>query len=81
MEEAIQIALVEEQSYNSASATAWYEPSAERTHATPTELGNAEIVCFKCGKCGHVMARCYAKVSSGCKDAQQEETLPKGRCQ
>ena len=28
MEEAIQIALVEEQSYNSASATAWYKPSA-----------------------------------------------------
>ena len=78
MEEAIQIALVEEQSYNSASATAWYKPSAERSDATPMELGNADVVCYKCGKCGHMMARCYARVPAGAKNAQQEDSLPKG---
>ena len=62
VKEAIYIALVEKQSYNSASATAWYKPSAERTDAIPMELGNAYIVGFKCGKRGNVMARCYARV-------------------
>lgn len=78
MEEAIQIALVEEQSFNSASATAWYKPSAERTDATPMELGSADVVCFKCGKRGHVMARCYAKVSAGAKMPSKKTPYPKG---
>ena len=67
MEEAIYIALVEEQSYNSALATAYYRPSSEKSDATPMELGNADVICYKCGKRGHMMARCYAKVASGAK--------------
>ena len=78
MEEAIQIALVEEQSYNSASATAWYKPSLERTDAAPMELGNADVVCFKCGKRGHLMARCYARVPSGAKMPSKRTPFPKG---
>ena len=78
MEEAIQIALVEEQSYNSASATAWYKPSAERTDATPMELGNADVVCYKCGKRGHMMARCYARVPAGAKMPSKRTPFPKG---
>ena len=78
MEEAIQIALVEEQSFNSASATAWYKLSAERSDATSLELGNADVVCFKCGKHGHVMARCYARVSSGAKMPSKKTSSPKG---
>ncbi|CAI5702775.1 unnamed protein product [Peronospora effusa] len=46
MEEAIDIALVEEQSYNSASATAYYRPSSERSDATPMELGNADGIFY-----------------------------------
>ena len=43
MEEAIEIAMVEEQSYNSASAAAFYKPSAEKSNATTMELGNADV--------------------------------------
>ena len=67
MEEAIQIAFVEEQSYYRTSATAWYKPSSERTDATLMELGNADIICFNCDKRGHVIVRCYARVSAGAK--------------
>ena len=77
MEEAIQIALVEEQSYSSASKTAWYKPSAERTDATPMELGNADIVCFNCRKRGHVMTRCYARVPSGAKMPSKRASFSK----
>ncbi|CAI5717180.1 unnamed protein product [Peronospora effusa] len=75
MEEAIDIALLKEQSYNSASATAYYRPSSERSDATPMELGNADVICYKCGKRGHMMARCYAKVDAGAKAAT---SLPEG---
>ena len=56
MEEAIEIDMVEEESYNSASATAYNKPEAEKSDATPMELGNADVVCYKCGKCGHMRA-------------------------
>ena len=79
MEEAIQIALVEEQSYNSASATAWYKPSAEKSDATPMELGNADVVCFKCGKPYDGSLLCQGPCWG--KNAQQEDSLPKGRWQ
>ena len=78
MEEAIEIAMVEEQSYNSASATAYYKPSAERSDATPMELGNADVICFKCGKRGHMMARCYAKLAAGAKTPSEKAPYPKG---
>ncbi|CAI5739629.1 unnamed protein product [Peronospora farinosa] len=64
MEEAISIAMDEEQSYNIALATAFYKPSAEKSDATPMELGNADVVCNKCGKRGHMMPRCYAKLAA-----------------
>ena len=50
MKEGTHIALVEKQSCNSASATAYYKPSAEQAVATPMELSNADVVCYKCGK-------------------------------
>ena len=78
MEETIQIALVEEQSYNSASATAWYKSSFDRTDATPMELGNADVVYLDCGKRGHVMARCYARVPAGAKMPSKRTLFPKG---
>uniref|UniRef100_A0AAV1V600 Uncharacterized protein n=1 Tax=Peronospora matthiolae TaxID=2874970 RepID=A0AAV1V600_9STRA len=49
MEEAIDIAMVEEQSYNSASRTAYYKPSAEKSEAPSMELGNADVICYHCG--------------------------------
>ena len=61
MEEAIEITLVEEKSYNSTFVTPWQKPAAERSAVTPIELGNAEVVCYNCGKRGHMMDRCYAK--------------------
>ena len=42
------------------------------------ELSNADVVCFKCGKRGHVMARCYARVSSGAKMPSKKTPFPKG---
>ncbi|CAI5727339.1 unnamed protein product [Peronospora farinosa] len=78
MEEAIDIALVKEQSYNSASATAYYRPSSEKSDATPMELGNADVICYKCGKQGHMMARCYAKVAAGAKASSKRSPNPKG---
>ena len=72
MEEAIDIDLVEEQSYNSASATAYYRPSSERFDATPMELGNADVICYKCGKRGHMKDRCYAKVAADAKAASKK---------
>ena len=78
MEEAIQIALVEEQSFDSASATAWYKPSAERSDATSMELGSADVVCLKCDKRGHVMTRCYARVTAGVKMPSKRTPFLKG---
>ncbi|CAI5725239.1 unnamed protein product [Peronospora effusa] len=78
MEEAIDIALVEEQSYNSASSTAYYRPSSERSDATPMELGNADVICYKCGKRGHMMACCYSKVAAGAKAPSKRSPNPKG---
>ncbi|CAH0489868.1 unnamed protein product [Peronospora farinosa] len=46
MEDAIEIAMVEEQSYNSASATVYYRPSTEKSNATLMELCNADVICF-----------------------------------
>ncbi|CAI5717055.1 unnamed protein product [Peronospora effusa] len=78
MKEAIDIDLVEEQSYNIASATAYYKPSAERSDATPMKLCNAGVVCYKCGKRGYMMARCYAKLAAGAKAASKKTPYPKG---
>ena len=43
MEEAIELALVDEQSYTSALVMPWQKPAAERSAATPMELGNADV--------------------------------------
>jgi hypothetical protein len=66
MEEAISIAIVEEQSFNSGLSTPWKgggEKPALKVHGgpTPMELGSAEVVCFNCGKRGHMKARCPVK--------------------
>ena len=77
MEEAIQIAVVEEQSLNSASATAWYKTSAERTQATPMELGSLLQVRQARPCDGSLLCQglCWGK------DAQQEDALPERRWQ
>ena len=46
VEEAIEIALVEEQFYNSASVMPWQKPVTERSAATPMEVGNAYVICY-----------------------------------
>jgi hypothetical protein len=66
MEEAIYIAIVEEQSFNAGSSTPWRgsgDRPVSRGHGgpTPMELGSAEVVCFNCGKRGHMKARCPVK--------------------
>ena len=78
MEEAIEIALVEEQSYNSASASTWFKSSAETSDATPMELGSADVVCFNCGKRGHLKARCYAKAGASANATSKKAPFPKG---
>ena len=75
MEEAIKLALAEEKFDNSASATTWYKLSADRLDATPMELDNVDVVCYKCGKSGQVMARCFARGFAGAKATQQEDFL------
>ena len=42
------------------------------------ELGNADVVSVKCGKRDYVMARCYARVSSGVKMPSERTPFPKG---
>ena len=66
MEESIEIAFVEEQSYNSASAMLWLKSTTKKFAATTMELGNADFVCYMCSKCGHMMACCYAHSSYRC---------------
>jgi hypothetical protein len=66
MEEAITIAFVEEQSFNSGMATPWKDVvtrTAQRVPAgpTPMELGAVEAVCFNCGRKGHYKAQCRVK--------------------
>ena len=78
MEEAIEIDLVEEQSYNTASVTPWQKPATERSAPTPMELCNADVVCYKCGKRGHVMSRCYAKVAASAEATIKKNPYPKG---
>ena len=63
----IDIDLVEEQSYNSASVTPWHIPPTERSTATPMELGNADVVFYNRGKRDHMMACCYTKVGASAK--------------
>ena len=65
--EEIGIALVEEQSYNSASVTPWQKPAIEKSAATLMDLGNADVVCYNCGKRGHMTARYYTKVGASAK--------------
>ena len=41
------------------------------------ELGNADVVCFKCGKRGHIMDRCFARVRAGAKIPSKMTHFPK----
>jgi len=63
MEEAIHTAIVEEQSFNSGMTTPWKgggDRPVSKGHGgpTPMELGTAEVVCYNCGRRGHMKARC-----------------------
>jgi hypothetical protein len=67
MEEAISIAFVEEQSSNTGMSTPWknFDPNGHRNAgrkqhdgSEPMDLSNAEVVCFNCGKRGHMKAQC-----------------------
>uniref|UniRef100_M4B7A8 CCHC-type domain-containing protein n=1 Tax=Hyaloperonospora arabidopsidis (strain Emoy2) TaxID=559515 RepID=M4B7A8_HYAAE len=78
MEESIEIALFEQQSYNSASVTPWQKPTTERSAAAPMELGNADGVCYNCDQRGHMMARCYAKVGASAKASSKKPPNPNG---
>ena len=78
MEEAIEIALFKEQYYNTASVMPWQKPATERSAATLMELGNADAVCYNCGKSGHMMDRCYAKVGASAKASTKKPPNPKG---
>lgn len=77
MEEAIRIALVEEQSFNAAGQTA--PPTHQRpfTHGgnrpapprgggpEPMDLSVMDIICHACGKKGHIASRCFARNKKG----------------
>ena len=80
MEEAIDIAMIEEQSYNSATATAYYKPSDEKSDDTPMELGDADVVCYKCGNRGHMMTRFFAKLAVGSRTPRKKDSLTEGWC-
>ena len=67
MQKEIEIALIEELSYKSASVTPWKKPATERYAAIPMELDNEDVVWYNCGKRGHIMAHCYAKVDASAK--------------
>uniref|UniRef100_A0AAV1TDL3 CCHC-type domain-containing protein n=1 Tax=Peronospora matthiolae TaxID=2874970 RepID=A0AAV1TDL3_9STRA len=42
------------------------------------DLGNADVICYHCGKRGHVKARCYAKVAAGAKAPSKKASYQKG---
>ena len=58
--------------------TTWYKPSTKRADVISMELGNADIVCYKCDKRGHIMALCYAKVSADTNNPSKKGSHPKG---
>ena len=62
MEHAISIAFVEEQSFNTGLANPWQRqwerPAPRGQGTTPMDLSSAEVVCYNCGKRGHIKARC-----------------------
>lgn len=64
MEEAVAIAFIEEQSFNSGTQTSVgtraVQPKAPNG-PTPMELGTAQSLCFNCGKPGHYKAQCRVK--------------------
>ena len=64
MEDAIAIAFVEEQSFNTGNKPGGDRPTP-KPGPTPMDLGSADVVCYNCGKRGHVKARCYAKPKTG----------------
>ena len=72
MEEAIEISMVEVQSYIGATATAYYKPPAKNSYATPMKLGNADVVCYNSGKRGDMMARCFAKLVAGAQTSSKK---------
>lgn len=70
MEDAINIAFIEEQSFNVGLVhNAWTRPTEASRPApkgqshgpTPMELCNTEVVCYNCGKKGHIKSRCTVK--------------------
>ena len=76
--EEIGIALVEEQSYNSASVTPWQKPAIEKSAATLMDLGNADVVCYNCGKRGHMTAHYYTKVGASATASNKKPPNTKG---
>lgn len=46
MEQVIEVATAENQSFNSASALNFYKPTTTKSEATPMELGSADVVFF-----------------------------------
>ena len=78
IEEAIGIALVKDQSYNTAYETPWQKPASERSAATPMEFGNADVVCYNCGKRSHMMARCNAKAGASATASNKKPPNTKG---
>lgn len=74
MEEAISRAFVEEQSFNSGVANPWQKqggdqrpvPRGQSSGPTPMDLcGAADVICYNCGKRGHMKSRCYARAQAG----------------
>ena len=66
MREAIDMAILEEQAHNSGLRSPWTKSDhhghkGQGQSPTPMELDNVEVVCFNCGKRGHIKARCPEK--------------------
>ena len=78
MVEATEIDMVEKQSYSSASVAALHKPSSGKSDSTPMDLGKADVISYKCGKRGHMVARCYAKLAVCAKMLSKKSSYPNG---